>query len=129
MNTRSRRSAANMPRSRRSAAALLLFALTLAAGSCTQKMPDPKNPSRQIALGDTMKENLVPIEDVLRRQTPSLMTIKGVTGTGEGMADGKPVIVVYTSHITREDRIAIPGKIEGYKVEVREVGDVTAPPK
>jgi hypothetical protein len=76
-----------------------------------------------------MRENLVPIEDVLRRQTPSLMAIKGVTGTGEGKADGKPVIVVYTSHIAREDRIAIPGKIEGYKVEVREVGDVTAPPK
>ena len=57
------------------------------------------------------------------------MTIQGVTGTGEGKADGEPVIVVYTSHISREDRITIPAKIEGYKVEVREVGDVTAPPR
>jgi hypothetical protein len=92
-------------------------------------MPDPRNPSRQIAPGDTITMNLIPIQDVLRRQTPSLMTIKGVTGTGEGEADGKPVIVVYTSHISREDRIAIPAKIEGYEVEVREIGDVTAPPK
>lgn len=107
----------------------LLLVLTLAAVSCAQKMPDPRNPSRQIAPGDTMSMNLVPIQDVLARQTPSLMTIKGVTGTGEGMADGEPIIVVYTSHISREHRIAIPAKIEGYKVEVREVGDVTAPPK
>jgi len=119
----------NTPRSRQRPTALLLLALVPIAASCTQRMPDPRDPSRQIAVGDTMRENLVPIEDVLRRQTPSLMTIKGVTGTGEGKADGKPVIVVYTSHIAREDRIAIPGKIEGYKVEVREIGDVTAPPK
>jgi len=113
----------------RSAALMILLLASAAPTACTQKMPDPKNPSRQIALGDTMKENLIPIADVLRRQTPSLMTIRGVTGTGEGRADGKSVIVVYTSHITRQDRIAIPRKIEGYKVEIREVGDVTAPPR
>jgi hypothetical protein len=109
--------------------ALLLVALALFAASCAQKMPDPRNPSRQISPGDTVTMNLVPIQDVLARQTPSLMTIKGVSGTGEGKADGKPIIVVYTSHISREDRIAIPAKIEGYEVEVREIGDVTAPPK
>lgn len=108
--------------------ALLLAALTLGAASC-QTMPDPKNPSHQIAPGDTMRENLVPIQDVLARQTPSLMTIKGVTGTGQGEEDGKPVIIVYTTHdISREDRIAIPGKVAGYKIVVREIGDVTAPP-
>ena len=69
------------------------------------------------------------IQDVLQKETTSLMTIKGVTGTGEGQKDGKPVIVVYTSHITKEARIAIPATIEGYSVEVREIGDVAAPPR
>lgn len=111
------------------AVAPALAALALAAMSCTQKMPDPRNPHHQVALGDTMRMNLVPIADVLARQTPSLMTIKGVTGTGQGEVDGKPVIVVYTSHISRENWIAIPRKIEGYGVDIREVGDVKAPPR
>ena len=111
----------------RAAASLLLLALT-ASTSCQPRMPDPENKNREVTPGDTVT-NLLPIRDVLARQTPSLMTIKGVTGTGEGQADGEPVIIVYTSHITREDRIAIPRKIEGYKVEIREVGDVTAPPR
>lgn len=71
---------------------------------------------------------LAPIQDVLARQTPSLMKIEGVTGTGEGRAGGAPIVIVYTSHISQEARGAIPATIEGYKVEVREIGDVTAPP-
>jgi len=75
-------------------------------------------------------DDLLPIADVLLRETTSLMTIRGVTGTGEGRDEsGKPVIVVYVSpEITREDRIRIPRKLEGYRVEVRESGNVTAPP-
>ena len=103
--------------------------VALATSSCTQKMPDPRNPKQMVTPGDTIRMNLVPIADVLARQTPSLMTIKGVTGTGQGEVDGKPVIVVYTSHISRENWIAIPRKIEGYGVDIREVGDVKAPPR
>jgi len=78
--------------------------------------------------GDTVRD-LLPIADVLGRQTTSLMTIPGVVGTGEGRDGDKPIIVVYVSpKITREDRIRIPLKLEGYKVEIREAGNVTAPP-
>jgi hypothetical protein len=78
--------------------------------------------------GDTVRD-LLPIADVLRRQTTSLMTIPGVVGTGEGRDGRKPIIVVYVSpKITNEDRVRIPRKLEGYKVEIREAGNVTAPP-
>lgn len=106
---------------------LLLLAL-LSAASCQPRMPNPNDRTREVPAGDTVSHR-PPIKDVLERQTPSLMAIQGVTGTGEGRKDGEPVIVVYTSHITREDRIAIPGEVEGYEVEIREVGDVTAPPR
>lgn len=112
----------------RTSALPFLLLVVMATASCGQRMRDPNDKSRQIAPGDTMSQ-LAPIQDVLARQTTSLMTIKGVTGTGEGRADGRPVIIVYTSHISREARIAIPATIEGYKVEVREIGDVTAPPR
>ena len=111
----------------RTAALPLVVLALLGATSCGQRMRDSNGHSRTIAPGDTMSQNLS-FQDVLRRETTSLMTIKGVTGTGEGRKDGKPVIIVYTSHITKEARIAIPATIEGYKVEVREIGDVTAPP-
>ena len=78
--------------------------------------------------GDTVRD-LLPIADVLRRQTTSLMTIPGVVGTGEGRDGDKPIIVVYVSpKITNEDRVRIPRKLEGYEVEIREAGNVTAPP-
>jgi hypothetical protein len=78
--------------------------------------------------GDTVRD-VLPIADVLQRQTTSLMTIHGVVGTGEGRDGDKPVIVVYVSpQITREDRVRIPLELEGYKVEIREAGNVTAPP-
>jgi len=111
----------------RALAQALLFLVLAAPASCTQRTPNPGDRAREGTPGETVKNP--PIQEVLARQTPSLMSIKGVTGTGEGEADGKPVIVVYTSHIAREDLIAIPATIEGYKVEVREVGDVTAPPR
>jgi hypothetical protein len=33
------------------------------------------------------------------------------------------------SRVTEKDRHRIPGKVEGYDVEIREIGDVTAPPR
>ena len=113
--------------------AILILAPTtvilLVLVSCAQRMPDPRDPGHPIAPGDTMRMNRVPIQDVIQRQTPSLMAIQGVIGTGQGEVDGKPVIVVYTSHISRENWIAIPRRIEGYTVDIREVGDVKALPK
>lgn len=110
----------------RTTALPFVIAALLGAASCAQGPGAFQNHGRTATPGDAMKPK---IQDVLLRETSSLMTIKGVTGTGEGRKDGKPVIVVYTSHITKEDRIAIPATIEGYEVEVREIGDVTAPPR
>jgi len=66
--------------------------------------------------------------DVLRRNTPTLMAIPGVTGTGEGKRGAQAILVVYVAHATPELRKRIPSEIEGYPVEVREIGKVTAPP-
>ena len=68
------------------------------------------------------------LADVLSRHTPSLMAISGVTGTGEGKRGAQSIIVVYVGQATPELRKRIPNEIEGYPVEVREIGKVTAPP-
>jgi len=68
------------------------------------------------------------VADVLSRHTPSLMAIPGVTGTGEGKRGTQAILVVYVEHATPELREQIPAEVEGYRVEVREIGKVTAPP-
>lgn len=68
------------------------------------------------------------LADVLRRHTPTLMAIPGVTGTGEGKRGAEAIIVVYVAHTTPELRERIPREIEGNPVEVRDIGQVTAPP-
>jgi hypothetical protein len=69
------------------------------------------------------------IADVLQRHTPSLLAIPGVLGTGEGRADGAPVIVIFVARRTSELGRRLPGMLEGYPVEIRESGEVTAPPR
>ena len=66
--------------------------------------------------------------DVLRRHTPALMAIPGVTGTGEGKRGARTILVVYVARATPELTQRVPREIEGYPVEVREIGEVTAPP-
>lgn len=68
------------------------------------------------------------LADVLSRHSPSLMAIPGVTGTGEGKRGTQAILVVYVGQATPELRKRIPDEIEGYRVEVREIGNVTAPP-
>jgi hypothetical protein len=98
------------------------------AVSCRPKGPEEgRNDVRQIEGGTV--NTLSPLADVLARNTASLMTIEGVTGTGEGRRGDRPVFVVYVSHVTKEDRTRIPREVEGYPVEIRDVGDVTAPPR
>ena len=69
------------------------------------------------------------IADVLDRHTPSLLGIPGVLGTGEGSAGGEPVIVIFVAKRTGELQTRLPGALEGYPVEIRETGEVTAPPR
>ena len=87
------------------------------------------NGTRQVAPPGGTVSTLSPLRDVLARNSASLMTLPGVTGTGEGRRGDEPVLVVYVSHATEKNRLRIPRKIEGYEVEIRNVGDVTAPPR
>jgi hypothetical protein len=64
------------------------------------------------------------IEKVLARQTPRLMSISGVVGTGQGLCDGRPCIYVYVSALTPEARSRIPASLGGYPVLIRETGEI-----
>lgn len=66
---------------------------------------------------------------VLARRTPELMAIPGVSGTGEGMEAGDTVLVVFVANRTPEIDDRVPREVDGWRVVVREVGKVTAPPR
>ncbi len=68
--------------------------------------------------------NRKPISEVLREQTPDLMSIPGVVGTGEGEQDGAPCILVLVTRKTPDLERAIPSLLEGWPVRVEEVGEV-----
>jgi len=67
-----------------------------------------------------------PIADVLARNTPSLLKIEGVTGTGEGQESDEPVFVVFVTKDTPELRAQLPVAVEDYRVVVRVSGAVQA---
>jgi hypothetical protein len=69
-----------------------------------------------------------PIEAVLRDHTPELLRIPEVVGTGQGMKDGRPAIVVMLKRSDPTLMKSLPREIEGYPVDLRVVGDVSAPP-
>ena len=66
---------------------------------------------------------------VLARRTPELMSIPGVNGTGEGMDAGDTVLVVFVARRTAEVEARVPREVDGWRVILREVGQVTAPPR
>jgi hypothetical protein len=68
------------------------------------------------------------IDAVLARRTPALMAIPGVVGTGEGREGTQPVIVVFVAGKSAAIRESVPRELEGWRVVLREVGDVSAPP-
>ncbi len=65
-----------------------------------------------------------PIEIVLERHTPHLMSIPGVQGTAQGEQDGKPIILVFVNKIDDRIRREVPKTLEGYSVRIDEVGEV-----
>ncbi len=67
-----------------------------------------------------------PFEEVLREHTPGLMAVPGVIGTGQGERAGQPILVVYVTRRTPELERRVPREIEGYRVEIRETGQVRA---
>ena len=66
------------------------------------------------------------IADVLAAETPALMRVPGVTGTGQGARAGQPIIVVFVARRTRALEGRIPTTLGGYPVEIRAIGTVRA---
>ena len=67
-----------------------------------------------------------PIEIVLKENTASLMSLPGVVGTAQGECEGKPCIKVLVAAKTSALVQQIPSAIEGYEVEVVEIGEIKA---
>ena len=63
-----------------------------------------------------------PIDQVLAEHTPSLMRIRGVTGTAQSLCAGEPCIQVLVIDATPELRRRIPERIEGYPVQLQVTG-------
>ena len=66
------------------------------------------------------------IEEVLRVHTSSLMALRGVVGTAQGLCDGEPCIKVMVVKKTPELLKQIPDVLEAYTVEVQETGIIRA---
>ena len=105
---------------RRIAAALAL-AGALACACAPSSNRGAGHPSTSVKKG--------PIGEVLAARTPELLRIPGVIGTGEGSEGGERVLVVFVSRRTAELDAKLPRELDGYKIVVREAGDVTAPPR
>ncbi len=67
-----------------------------------------------------------PIEQVIKQHTPNLMSVPGVTGTAQGLCNGKPCIKVFVKKMNQQIKEQVPKKIEGYTVKVEETGSFRA---
>jgi hypothetical protein len=76
--------------------------------------------------GDTMQSPTRPIADVQRDHERELLAIPGVVGIGIGECSGAPCIRVMADGLTSENRARIPSRIEGYRVEVDDTGEIRA---
>ncbi|MDX1577828.1 MAG: hypothetical protein R3266_05060 [Gemmatimonadota bacterium] len=67
-----------------------------------------------------------PIEAVLADRTDAWMALDGVTGTGIGLCDDEPCLVVFALRDTEALRRALPERAEGYRVDIRVSGPFRA---
>jgi len=72
------------------------------------------------------EEPATDLEEVLAERTPEWMDVPGVVGTGIGLCDGEPCIVVYVSARTPEVERGIPAQVEGHRVRIEETGPIRA---
>jgi hypothetical protein len=111
----------------------LLCLLWLAAGTTDGCRPAPAFHSAAPAPGGTSDSGgsvtaKPPVERVLEARTSALMAIPGVIGTGQGSLGGEPVILVLVVRSTAEIRRRVPERLDGYRVVIRETGEVRALP-
>ncbi len=67
------------------------------------------------------------IEDVKNRYEDQLLGQEGVVGIGTGKTStGEMCIKVYIIEKTPKVKVVIPKELEGYKVEIEEVGEIKA---
>jgi hypothetical protein len=70
------------------------------------------------------------IKDVKMKHEEKLMRLPNVTGVGIGEKGGKEVIKVFVTHKVPESSLRpdeiIPKSLEGYEVDVEDIGTVTA---
>ena len=64
------------------------------------------------------------ITDVLNAQTPALMAIPGVVGTGLGEEKGAPCIIIFVRKKDARLKRELPKQLGGYPVRVDEVGEI-----
>jgi len=65
------------------------------------------------------------ISEVKRKYSPKIMKIPNVNGIGiERSNTGDKIIKVFVEKLTDELNMRIPKELEGYKVEIEEVGEV-----
>lgn len=64
------------------------------------------------------------ITQVQERNTPALMGISGVVGTGVGEQAGRPCIIVFVKAKDESLEARIPAVLEGYPVRIEEVGEI-----
>ena len=67
-----------------------------------------------------------PLQDVLKDHTDRLMSIPGVIGTAQALCDEEPCMKVYVTRKTPELLQQIPTQLEGYRVEIQEIGEIQA---
>ena len=65
-----------------------------------------------------------PIEEVLKENTPHLMSISGVVGTAIGECNGNPCIKVLVEKKTLILQQQIPSMLETWQVEIVETGEI-----
>ena len=65
-------------------------------------------------------------DPTLQKQFKSLISIEGVEGVAEGLDGGKPCVVVLVAERTREIVSKIPGYLNGYRVLIKETGELRA---
>ena len=67
-----------------------------------------------------------PIREVLEERTGEWMAMPGVVGTAVGQRDGRPCLVVLVAVRTDELAARLPAEVEGYRVVIKESGELRA---